>query len=112
EIFKVYQFPTTHGDKLAALLQNSKLPLSDKPTVKAAMKSYKTWRELLMQVDGGFADKLHRLIDLLNAYKLDLELNLIFDSNEDFLYRQKGQLKLDNTIIEEFLPIFMVQVLE
>ena len=33
-----------------------------------------------------------------------IELNLIFDSPKDFLYRQKGQLKLDNTILEEFLP--------
>jgi hypothetical protein len=29
---------------------------------------------------------------------------LIFDSSDNFLYRQKGQLKLDNTILEEFLP--------
>ncbi|MEO1186882.1 MAG: Bpu10I family restriction endonuclease, partial [Cyanobacteria bacterium J06636_27] len=29
---------------------------------------------------------------------------LIFDSTDNFLYRQKGQLKLDNTILEEFLP--------
>lgn len=33
-----------------------------------------------------------------------IELELIFDSPEEFLYRQKGQLKLDNTILEEFLP--------
>jgi hypothetical protein len=32
---------------------------------------------------------------------------LIYDSPEDFLYRQKGQLKLDNTILEEFLPQMM-----
>lgn len=31
-------------------------------------------------------------------------LDLIFDNLSDFLYRQKGQLKLDNSIIEEFLP--------
>lgn len=36
-----------------------------------------------------------------------IELELIFDSSEDFLYRQKGQLKLDNTILEEFLPQLM-----
>ena len=29
---------------------------------------------------------------------------MVFDSEHDFLYRQKGQLKLDNTILEEFLP--------
>ncbi|MEC4895846.1 MAG: Bpu10I family restriction endonuclease [Oscillatoria sp. PMC 1051.18] len=29
---------------------------------------------------------------------------MIYDSTNNFLYRQKGQLKLDNTILEEFLP--------
>lgn len=28
----------------------------------------------------------------------------------DFLYRQKGQLKLDNTVIEEFLPVLVLTV--
>ncbi len=34
-----------------------------------------------------------------------------FDSENDFLYRQKGQLKLDNTILEEFLPLLVTSVL-
>ncbi|MGQ4809784.1 hypothetical protein NKDENANG_03215 [Candidatus Entotheonellaceae bacterium PAL068K] len=41
---------------------------------------------------------------MTNRYKTFVELDLIFDSPENFLYRQKGQLKLDNTILEEFLP--------
>lgn len=40
----------------------------------------------------------------MNQYKRFVELELIFDSDNDFLYRQKGQLKLDNTVLEEFLP--------
>jgi hypothetical protein len=48
---------------------------------------------------------------LFNQYKLYLDLNIIFDSQQDFLYRQKGQLKLDNTVIEEFLPHFIRMVL-
>ena len=31
-------------------------------------------------------------------------MDFIFSSKKDFLYRQKGQLKLDNTILEECLP--------
>lgn len=46
-------------------------------------------------------------MSLLNEYKFYIDIDLIFDSTEDFLYRQKGQLKLDNTVIEEFLPIFV-----
>ena len=44
------------------------------------------------------------LVASLDRYKRFIDLELIYDSNEDFLYRQKGQLKLDNTILEEFLP--------
>jgi len=44
------------------------------------------------------------MVELLNEYKLKVEVDLIFDSQDNFLYRQKGQLKLDNTILEEFLP--------
>jgi hypothetical protein len=45
--------------------------------------------------------------DLLKIAKSEIgsiELDLIFDSPDNFLYHQKGQLKLDNTILEEFLP--------
>ena len=47
---------------------------------------------------------LTSLVTSLNLYKLYVDIDLIFDSPDDFLYRQKGQLKLDNTVIEEFLP--------
>ncbi len=40
----------------------------------------------------------------MNLYKEYIDCRLVFDSEHDFLYRQKGQLKLDNTILEEFLP--------
>jgi hypothetical protein len=49
-------------------------------------------------------DTVQQLVDITNRYKRFVELDLIFDSPENFLYRQKGQLKLDNTILEEFLP--------
>ena len=44
------------------------------------------------------------MIELLNEYRNYIDIDLVFDSPEDFLYRQKGQLKLDNSVIEEFLP--------
>ena len=49
--------------------------------------------------------ELHTMWEKYRKYYIDVDL--IFDSPEDFLYRQKGQLKLDNTVIEEFLPIFV-----
>ena len=56
----------------------------------------------------GFKDSGDRLVEpmvaSLSRYKTYVDLDLIFDSRNDFLYRQKGQLKLDNTIVEEFMP--------
>ena len=40
----------------------------------------------------------------MSCARLYIDLELVFDSPQDFLYRQKGQLKLDNSVIEEFLP--------
>jgi hypothetical protein len=51
-------------------------------------------------------------VEATNRYKIFIELDLIFDSPENFLYRQKGQLKLDNTILEEFLPQLVYRSLQ
>lgn len=93
-----------HGDKLKALLQNSKLPRSDRSRVEAAVQKYEGWIAGLKAAEGSGSQLLGKLVRDLNEYKLYVELDLIFDAEDDFLYRQKGQLKLDNTILEEFLP--------
>jgi SAM-dependent methyltransferase len=96
--------PTPHLDKLKALLENRRLPAVDKPRVEAALQRYREWIADLEAVKGGQRGAVQRLVDATNRYKLSVELDLIFDSPGEFLYRQKGQLKLDNTILEEFLP--------
>jgi hypothetical protein len=93
-----------HYEKLVATLGNDKLPPSDKPRIEAAIGVYKKWVGELTEVKGTPAETLANRVDLLNKYRLYLDLEIIFDSPEDFLYRQKGQLKLDNSVIEEFLP--------
>jgi hypothetical protein len=50
---------------------------------------------------------LKNLVSLLNQYRVRMDIELIFNSQDDWLYRQKGQLKLDNSVIEEFLPWLM-----
>jgi hypothetical protein len=92
------------GDKLRALLVNSKLPQRDRPRVEAQIAQYDAWIAEMddLTLDGDAL--LSRLVELLNTYKRTVEFDLIFCSNDDFLYRQKGQLKLDSTILEEFLP--------
>lgn len=93
-----------HGDKLKALLLNTKLPQSDRARVEAAIAKYNEWITQIRTAPGKGDALLSCLVNHLNEYKKYIELNLIFDADDDFLYRQKGQLKLDNTILEEFLP--------
>ena len=108
---KSFDLPTPHGDKLASLLQNDKLPKVDKPNVESAQKRYAAWRDQLKAVTGSSEDIVRTMVAVLNEYKLYLDVELIFDSKQDFLYRQKGQLKLDNSVLEEFLPLLVTTVL-
>ena len=104
---KAVVFPTPHLAKLNALINNRRLPESDRPRVNEAVERYKEWISGMESVKPGRKDSVQKLVDATNRYKMFIELELIFDSLENFLYRQKGQLKLDNTILEEFLPHLM-----
>lgn len=98
----------THGEKIVAAMDSAKLPNCDKSRLKVALQKYDKWIIALEEADAPTVDELiEKLVGLLNEYKFYIDINLIFDSSEDFLYRQKGQLKLDNTVIEEFLPILV-----
>jgi hypothetical protein len=99
-----------HLEKLNALLENDKLPRGDSERVKAALERYTGWVEASRRILSASPEPPSAIAELvreLNDYKLYIELELIFDSNDDFLYRQKGQLKLDNSIVEEFLPMLI-----
>ena len=104
-------FPAPHGDKLQALLGNDKLPEDDRPEVRDAIKRYKAWIKELRKTKGDGKNLVEPMVEALNRYKLSIDLDLIFDSKNDFLYRQKGQLKLDNTVLEEFMPRLVRRVL-
>lgn len=103
--------PTPHGDKLRAALENEKLPPSDATKLEHALSQYNIWIANLTAIPAGAPTALADCIALLNEYRLFIDLELIFDSSDDFLYRQKGQLKLDNTVIEEFLPHLLLRVI-
>ena len=96
--------PTPHLDKLTALLDNDKLPINDKERIDHAIEKYHEWIQVMIDTEGEQSTIIHCLVSSLSEYKQFIDLNTIFDSESDFLYRQKGQLKLDNTVIEEFLP--------
>jgi len=101
--------PTPHLSKLNALLKNRRLPAADKPRINEALDRYKLWISEIEAVKPGRKGAVKKLVEATNRYKKFIELELIFDSADDFLYRQKGQLKLDNTILEEFLPQLMLR---
>lgn len=97
-----------HGEKIVSAISSDKMPATDIPRLKKALEKYDIWIEQLQNIDCETFDELIiEMVACLNDYKKYIDVNLIFDSEEDFLYRQKGQLKLDNTILEEFLPIFV-----
>ena len=102
-MFQVVQ-SRAHGDKLRALLKNAKLPATDRPRVEAQIRAYDTWVDAMDNLTGDGGEFLQGLVDSLNSYKRSVEFDLIFLSDEDFLYRQKGQTKLDSSILEEFFP--------
>lgn len=102
-----------HGEKIVSAIQSNKMPVKDVPRLEMALQRYDEWIEKLKGINAEMVDELvEKLVTELNTYKNYIDINLIFDSEEDFLYRQKGQLKLDNTVIEEFMPIFVKKCVE
>lgn len=101
----VHQLPTPHLEKLKSTLRNPKLPKEDVPKVEEAIQKYHMWVAALNSITGSsIKDTIHKMVRCLNEYKEYIDIEVIFDSKQDFLYRQKGQLKLDNTIVDDFLP--------
>ena len=90
--------PKPHESKLLALANNTSLPSVDTAKVEEAIVRYKTWVAAMDALDSEGDVLLGQLIDLLNAYKRWIEVDLIFCSPADFLYRQKGQHKVDNSV--------------
>lgn len=108
----IEHFPQPHLKKLEACAANGRLPASERARVEEAIGRYHHWIESMKDVTPDMDDGIERLVSVTNEYKKYIELDLIFDSPENFLYRQKGQLKLDNTIIEEFLPHLIARTIK
>lgn len=97
-------FPTPHLEKITKAIANEKMPKEDAEALEKAKTRYAEWIKRLDAVGGTGDTRLKELVDLYNEYRGWIDVDLIFDSERDFLYRQKGQLKLDNSVLEEFLP--------
>jgi len=98
------ELPKPHEMKLTALLGNDSLPKADAPRVEEAVLRYRAWTAAMDALDLEGEALLAELVRLLNDYKRSIEIDLIFDSPDNFLFRQKGQHKVDNSVLEEFLP--------
>lgn len=96
--------PTPHLDKISRALENEKMPPEDVAALERAKSKHAEWVSKLDDVTGTPDERLAALVALYNQYRTWVDVDLIFDSERDFLYRQKGQLKLDNSVLEEFLP--------
>jgi len=94
---------TPHKDKLTAALGNPKCEASDIDILKQCIIRYDNWISSVSKVASTGKTRVIELTKLFNAYKDEIEVELISKSQSPFLIRQKGQLKLDNSIIEEFL---------
>jgi len=90
--------PTPHLDKINAAIANDKMPQRAIEELTALLPVYRKWISDMAAVSGERDQVLRELVSLSNGYKFHVDFNLIFSSTEDFLYRQKGRLKLDNKV--------------
>lgn len=97
---------TPHKEKLIAAIANPKAS-ADKPLLEKAYKAYETWIKNLNNLTSKGDARIEEMTRLLNEYKDYLEVELIAKQGSPFIKRQKGQLKLDNSVIEEFLTHFV-----
>lgn len=94
---------TPHKDKLIAAINNPKCADRDRAILGEALQAYEEWIGRMQHVETTGRQRVADLTRLLNEYTSTLEVELIIRSGSQFLIRQKGQLKLDNSVIEEFL---------
>jgi hypothetical protein len=93
---------TPHREKLIAAIGNPKSN-GDVTLLREALAAYEIWITKLKGLQSTGESRINEMTTLLNEYKDFLEVDLIATKGSDFLKRQKGQLKLDNSVLEEFL---------
>jgi hypothetical protein len=88
---------TPHLDKLNAAIANPK-SAGDIALLKEARDLYYQWVADLDALTSQGKQRVTAMVNLLNQYKDAIEVDFIMKRGSDFLRRQKGQLKLDNSI--------------
>jgi len=95
-----------HKDKIIAAISNPKCA-ADKELLEEILDKYTHWSNSVKSLKSKKKERVDQMVDLLNEYKDYLEVHAIAKRGSPFLKRQKGQLKLDNSVLEEFL-IYLV----
>ncbi len=93
---------TPHREKIIAAIANPKCK-NDISILREAEKAYDAWISKINSLNSTGKQRVLEMTDTLNKYKDYLEVELIAKQGSPFIKRQKGQLKLDNSVIEEFL---------
>lgn len=93
---------TPHHDKIVAAISNPKCK-DDKILLEEVLERYKDWIGLTHSLKSKGKARVGQMVDFLNEYKDFLEVDIIAKQGSSFIKRQKGQLKLDNSVLEEFL---------
>ena len=94
---------TPHREKLDAALRNPNCQADDRALLVEARRAYDEWMEVMRGLTATGEERVRRMTTALNNYKDILEVDLIARRGSPFMKRQKGQLKLDNSVLEEFL---------
>ena len=94
---------TPHRDKLEAALRNRKCSDDDRALLREARAHYDQWMAAMGSLTAVGDERVRQMTMLLNKYKDSLEVDLVAKRGSPFIKRQKGQLKLDNSVLEEFL---------
>ncbi len=93
---------TPHRDKLVEAIKNTK-SVADVDLLHEILEHYELWVTSINELTTIGKARVLEMVKLLNQYKDFLEVDAIMGKGSSFLKRQKGQLKLDNSVIEEFL---------
>ena len=92
---------TPHKEKLTAAIANPKCSADDVALLNEALEAYEDLALGLSSLTTTGKRRIEDMTGLLNSYKDFLEVDLIAQRGSAFIKRQKGQLKLDNSVIEE-----------
>lgn len=102
EEITVLNLPTPHKDKLLKAIENPKCSDTDRGILRDAVSKYEDWISRMWNLKSMGKQRVQEMVRLLNEYKDYLEIELLMKRGSPFLKRQKGQLKLDNSVLEEF----------